>query len=97
MTSITRPVDNGVNTEALAQARDVLREDPEAAEFTWRTSCSWVHGTYSRSISEGFSGLGQEHLHRNLFGFDTDHPECFAVRRPGATPSSTSSPRWPDA
>ena len=86
MTIITRPVDNGVNTEALAQARDVLRETPEAAEFTWRTSCSWVHGTYSRSISEGFSGLGQEHLHRHSFGFDTDHPECFASEDRGATP-----------
>jgi uncharacterized OsmC-like protein len=45
-----------------------------------------VDGTYSRSAVEGFSGLGQEHLHRNVFTFDTDHPECFASEDRGATP-----------
>src|ERR1700694_6042688 len=86
MTTTTNPVDNGVNTEALIGARDVLREAPEAADFTWRASCSWVNGTYSRSTVEGFTGLGQDHLHREVFAFDTDHPECFASEDRGATP-----------
>jgi uncharacterized OsmC-like protein len=82
----TSPVDNGVNTEALMAARQALSEAPEAAEFTWRASCSWVNGTYSRSTAEGFSGLGQEHSHRQAFTFETDHPECFASEDRGATP-----------
>lgn len=86
MTMTTNPVDNGVNTDALMSARDALSAAPEAAEFTWRTSCTWVEGTYSRSTAEGFSGLGQEHSHRKAFTFDTDHPECFASEDRGATP-----------
>jgi uncharacterized OsmC-like protein len=86
MTMTTSPVDNGVNAEALMAARQALSEAPEAAEFTWRVSCSWVNGTYSRSTIEGFSGLGQEHSHRQVFTVDTDHPECFASEDRGATP-----------
>src|SRR5215469_394098 len=86
MTMTTSPVDNGVNSEALMAARQALSEAREAAEFTWRTSCSWVNGTYSRSTALGFSGLGQEHSHREVFTFDTDHPECFASEDRGATP-----------
>jgi uncharacterized OsmC-like protein len=82
----TKPVNNGVNTEALTAARDALSDAPEAAEFTWRASCSWVDGTYSRSTVTGFAGLGDEHLHRNVFTVDTDHPECFASEDRGATP-----------
>ena len=45
-----------------------------------------MHGTYSRSTIEGFSGLGQEHVHKRTFTFDADHPECFASEDRGATP-----------
>ena len=85
-TTDTRPVDNGVNTEALLGAREALSAAPEAAEFTWRATCSWVHGTYSRTTVESFSGLGQDHQHRSTFEFDADHPECFASEDRGATP-----------
>jgi uncharacterized OsmC-like protein len=86
MTMTTKPVDNGVNTEALIGAREALSEAPEAAEFTWRASCTWAGGTYSRTKIEGFSGLGQEHSHRQVFTYETDHPECFASEDRGATP-----------
>lgn len=83
----TTPVDNGVDTTALLGARAALSEAPEAAEFTWRATCTWVHGTHSRTTVETFSGLGQEHRHRNPFVFDADHPECFASADLGATPT----------
>jgi uncharacterized OsmC-like protein len=86
MTTTTKPIDNGVNTEALLSARQALSEAPGAAEFIWRAACTWVNGTYSRSTIEGFSGIGQEHAHRQVFSFDTDHPECFASEDRGATP-----------
>ena len=87
MTMTHNPVDNGVNTEALLGARDALVNAPEAAEFTWRATCSWVNGTYSRSTVEGFSGLGKDHHHKTTFTFDADHPECFASEDRGATPT----------
>jgi uncharacterized OsmC-like protein len=86
MTITDTPVNNGVNTEALLGARAALSEAPEAADFTWRATCEWVDGTYSRTTIDGFSGLGQDHQHRTPFTFDADHPECFASEDRGATP-----------
>ncbi len=80
------PVDNGVNVEALLAAREALTATPEAAQFQWRANCTWVNGTHSRSLVEGFFGLGGEQSHKTEFSFDADHPELFASEDHGATP-----------
>ncbi|MCL7986307.1 MAG: OsmC family peroxiredoxin, partial [marine benthic group bacterium] len=84
MTTMTKPVDNGVNVEALLAAREALSQAPEAAQFTWRATCEWVNGTHSRSTVDGFFGLGEEQSHRTTFTFDADHPEIFASEDHGA-------------
>jgi len=86
MTITDSPVDNGVNVQALLGAREALSGAPEAAEFTWRASCTWRHGTHSHSTVTGFTGLGAEQAHRSSYEFDIDHPECFASEDNGATP-----------
>jgi uncharacterized OsmC-like protein len=79
-------VDNGVNVDALLEAREALSGAPEAAQFTWRATCNWENGTHSHSAIEGFFGLGEEQHHRTTFEFDADHPEIFASEDHGATP-----------
>lgn len=79
-------VNNGVNTEALLEARTALTDAPEAAQFQWRTTCTWQNGTHSHSTVEGFFGLGEEQNHKTTFSFDADHPEVFASEDHGATP-----------
>ena len=79
-------VNNGVNVEALVEAREALTNAPEAAEFKWRASCEWKNGTHSHSTVESFFGLGDEQKHRKTFAFDADHPEVFASEDLGATP-----------
>ena len=86
MTATETPVDNGVNVEALLDAREALTAAPEAANFTWRATCEWENGTHSRSVVESFFGLGAEQSHRTQFSFDADHPELFASEDNGATP-----------
>jgi len=86
MSTITKPIDNGVNVEALLGAREALSQAPEAAQFTWRAKCEWVNGTHSRSTVEGFFGLGEEQKHRQAFTLDADHPELFASEDHGVTP-----------
>jgi uncharacterized OsmC-like protein len=86
MAAVNKPVNNGVNVDALLAAREALKNAPEAAEFTWRASCKWLNGTHSRSTVEGFHGLGQEQKHRSEFSFEADHPEIFASEDNGATP-----------
>lgn len=86
MTTTNTPVDNGVNVQALLDARTALIDAPDAAKFTWRASTEWVGGTHSQSQVQGFFGLGGEQTHRTTFSFDADHPEVFASEDHGATP-----------
>jgi uncharacterized OsmC-like protein len=83
---MTTPFDNGVNVEALLGARQALTDAPEAAQFKWRATCSWVRGTHSRSSVEKFFGLGTEQSHKTEFKYDADHPAIFASEDMGATP-----------
>lgn len=85
-TTTEKPVNNGVNVEALLGAREALTEAPDAAKFKWRASVKWINGTHSKSTIEGFFGLGEEQKHKSTFTFDADHPEVFASEDKGATP-----------
>jgi uncharacterized OsmC-like protein len=87
MTVTDSPVDNGVNVAALLDARAALTEAPAAAQFEWRASCEWVHGTHSHSKVHGYFGLGSEQAHKSMFEYDADHPELFASQDNGATPT----------
>jgi uncharacterized OsmC-like protein len=87
MTLTDQPsVDNGVNVQALLDARAALTDAPEAAAFQWRAQAQWVAGTHTRTTVEGFFGLGAEQSHREAFVVDTDHPELFASEDHGMTP-----------
>ena len=78
--------DNGVNTQALLDARAALVDAPDAAKFTWKVSNEWVRGTNSQSTVAGFFGLGAEHAHKSTFEYTSDHPEVFAAEDAGPTP-----------
>ncbi|MCE2492559.1 MAG: OsmC family protein [Alphaproteobacteria bacterium] len=85
-TTSEKPAENGVNVEALLNARDALGETPEAGKFMWRATNEWLHGTHSRSSVTGYFGLGEEHPHKSTFGFESDHPLVFAAEDNAATP-----------
>ena len=87
MSEAINTTNNGVNVEALLGAREAFTQTPEAAQFKWRTSCTWINGTHSRSSVEGYFGLGAEQSHRKEFVFDSDHPEIFAAEDNGVTPN----------
>jgi uncharacterized OsmC-like protein len=87
MTITTKPTDNGINLEALLGARAAVTDDPELGEFQWRVTSEWVSGTHSRSTMQGFGGLRGEQAHVTEFGYDVDHPECFASEDHGPTPT----------
>lgn len=86
-TEMSNPtIDNGVNVEALVQAREALAEQPQAAQFVFRSTSTWLHGTHSRNAVNGYFALGQEQSHRTEFTIDSDHPELFDSKDNGATP-----------
>jgi uncharacterized OsmC-like protein len=87
MTLTDQPsVDNGVNVQALLDARAALTDAPEAAAFQWRAHAEWVAGTHTRTTVHSFFGLGAEQSHREAYVVDTDHPELFASEDRGMTP-----------
>src|SRR4051794_41474374 len=51
--------DNGVNVQALLDAREVLKGAPEAAQFKWRASSRWENGVDSTTQIPNFFGLGE--------------------------------------
>ena len=75
MTTVT----NGVNVQALLDAREALKGAPEAAQFTWRASARWNNGVHSTVKVQSFYGLGQEQSHKKESVFEADHPEVFAA------------------
>ena len=79
-------VTNGVNVQALLDAREVLKGAPEAAQFTWRASAKWENGVHSSIKVQSFFGLGEEHNHKAESEFVADHPEVFAAEDHGITP-----------
>ena len=91
-------VDNGVNVQALLDARDALKGSPEATQFTWRASCKWVNGTHSQATVKGFFGLGEEQSHKTettlrgrpsrdlRVGGQRDHADRVRARRAGELP-----------
>ena len=86
MTVTESPIDNGVNVDALLEAREALEQAPEAAQFEFRTECKWINGTHSHSTVQSYFGLGEEQSHKTRFEYDADHPELFASEDNGATP-----------
>ena len=86
MTTTESPVNNGVNVEALLGAREAFAENPEIAQFQWRSSVAWVNGTHSRSEVESFYGFAEEQAHHTSFSLDADHPLQFAAQDKAPTP-----------
>lgn len=83
---MTTSVDNGVNVEALLEARGALADAPEAAQFTWRASSRWQNGVHSKTTIQNYFGLGEEQSHKAENEFDADHPDVFAATDNGITP-----------
>lgn len=82
----TAAADNGVNVQALLDARTALTDAPDAAKFTWRATSKWSHGVHSETRIAGFFGLGEEQNHKAEHRFDADHPAVFAAEDNGVTP-----------
>jgi uncharacterized OsmC-like protein len=79
-------IDNGVNVQALLDAREVLKGAPDAAQFTWRASSKWENGVHSTTRIQNYFGLGTEQNHKTEAVFDADHPEVFGAEDNGITP-----------
>lgn len=79
-------IDNGVNVQALLDAREAVKGAPEAAQFTWRATTRWENGVHSTTTVKNYFGLGAEQSHKAESVLTADHPETFAASDHGITP-----------
>lgn len=86
-TSTTERHLNGVDTATLFATIDAVAQQPEAAQFTFRTTSDWVSGTHSRGRFPGFYGAGAEHVHVTDTVIDADHPAVLVGQDHGPTPA----------
>jgi uncharacterized OsmC-like protein len=77
---------NGVDTPTLFATLDVVKGQPELAQFQFRVSNRWVKGTNSRSRIESFAGAGGEQSHKRAYEYDADHPSVLVGGDEGPTP-----------
>ena len=75
-----------MDTAALFATLDVVRQQPELAEFQFRATNRWISGTHNRSTINGYHGAGQEHARVDDFGYDADHPPVLTGGDHGPTP-----------
>ena len=83
---MTTTTDNGVNVQALLDARDVLKGAPEAAQFTWKATSKWEGGVHTSTRIQNFFGLGEEQNHKDETVLEAHHPEVFAAPDEAITP-----------
>jgi uncharacterized OsmC-like protein len=84
MTEPTRR--NGVDVDALFGTINVVKGQPELAQFTFRASNTWVDGTYSRTTFGTFSGAGGDHEHKATYYAGGDHPAVLTGTDEAPTP-----------
>ena len=77
---------HGVDTPKLFATIDVVRGQPELAQFQFRATSRWMKGTHSRSTMAGFTGAGGEHQHVAPYKADIDHPAVLCGADQGPTP-----------
>lgn len=77
---------NGVDTPKLFATLNVVKAQPELANFQFRATNRWVKGTHSRSRIETFSGAGGEHRHAGEIEFNADHPAVLVGGDAAPTP-----------
>ncbi|MEL7541022.1 MAG: OsmC family protein [Pseudomonadota bacterium] len=77
---------NGVNVDAILQARTILEDAPQAADFTWKATSEWKGGVHTRTEMNSYFGLGENHHRKQTFVSETDHPEVFAAPDNAPTP-----------
>jgi uncharacterized OsmC-like protein len=77
---------NGVDTASLFGTIDVVRNQRELAQFTFRASNSWVSGTHSTTTMGTFSGAGGDHQHKATYAYASDHPAVLVGADEGPSP-----------
>jgi uncharacterized OsmC-like protein len=89
MTVVTDTIRNGVDTEKMFATLDLIREQPELAQFQFRATNRWLGGSHNRSTIKGFYAAGGEDTTRSAeFKIDAGEPAILLGHDAGPNPAA---------
>ena len=88
MTAVTPTIRNGVDTDTMFATLDLIREQPELAQFQFRATNRWLGGAHNRSTIQGFYAAGGEDATRGeAFSLDAGEPAILLGTDTGPNPA----------
>ncbi len=86
MTETMDTIRNGVNVTKLAQTIQAVKQQPEIAQFKFRTHNEWDTGGHNVATVDTFYGTCQEMEHKQPFVMHADEPAVLLGEDNGANP-----------
>jgi uncharacterized OsmC-like protein len=88
MTTTTKTVRNGVDTEQLFGTLGAIKADPSLARFQFRARNRWIHGAHNRTTIRDFYAANQEDTSRaEEFVIDAGEPAILLGTDTGPNPA----------
>jgi uncharacterized OsmC-like protein len=88
MTTVADTIRNGVDTQKMFATLDLIKAQPELAQFQFRATNRWVDGAHNRSTIKGFYAAGGEDTSRGeAFEIDAGEPAILLGTDTGANPA----------
>ena len=88
MSTVTDTIRNGVDTEKMYATLDLIKEQPELAQFQFRATNRWIGGAHNQSTIQGFYAAGGEDTTRaDAFTIDAGEPAILLGTDTGANPA----------
>jgi uncharacterized OsmC-like protein len=87
VTVVTDTFRNGVDREKMFATLDLIKAQPELAQFQFRATNRWIDGAHNRSRIKEFHGAGAEDTSRTeAFVLDAGEPEILLGANTGPNP-----------
>jgi uncharacterized OsmC-like protein len=84
----TERVRNGVDTQQLFGTLDLVKQQPELAQFQFRATNRWIGGAHNRTVIKDFYGAGQVDTSRSEpFVLDAGEPAVLVGTDTGPNPA----------
>ena len=77
---------NGVDVEALHATIDLIKENPDLAQFRFQQTNQWQNCGHNRSSIQNFYGAGADQTRPEPFMLDADEPPLLLGEDKGANP-----------
>jgi uncharacterized OsmC-like protein len=88
MSKVRTRIRNGVDSEQLFATLNILKMEPDLAEFQFRALNRWIHGAHSRTTIRDFYGAGEEDRSRTeSFVLDAGEPTVLLGHDTGESPA----------